>query len=1000
MLQPSRNLPEYDHHEAIFLERYTWLLGWALQLTKHDRQRAEDLVHDAYIQFTLTRPDLNAITNLNGYLYIMLRNLQRSHMRRALRTQHRTLSIIDYDSAEIGLRGIDPSEQLQVQESLRQVCQYACIRKRTSKAGSVLILRFLHGYYPREIAQVMRSTREAVEERLRTARNEARQYLVDPKALRFMREDVSETFKLSRMGLVSTIDELLNELRATIFNSRQGDCLKPRQLQDLYRGNETSRMDCMTLGHLVSCRQCLDEVNRTLNLPLLAERFATETVDSETGPKGGDGGSTGGAGGDGPSDSELLKCRRRTRDVLEHRPAELCISINGSLMAGQKISSELSEQSLTLNVIERIDFVEIFSEQDVRLLLLSLEDLPKGAYQHSTRVELSDHRTLEATLKFNEPWPMLKVVYRDPSMIDVREQLDVSEESNLKLAQVTNAPDEKHTDLTTFLNHFKRFWRRVIGTDFWLRPGPVAAIVSIVLVVALWLTRVSVPVVSASELLQRSAQAEDTIAKNLDTVLHRTINLEERRTNGGGLPIRRRIEVWQSAAREIKLRRIYDEQTSLIAGEWTKPDGTSTVYHRGSEPQSRTAPYFSGQAVLETGELWRLDLSPKDFNNLVQHSEAIIVDETSNTYVLSYQSDSRRSDSKLINAKLTLNKTDLHATEQTITVQRNGEVREYVFTETFFEQKPSVNIAPELFQPEPELLATSPLTKSGVDKVSQSADLLNGNHNAAKPVASAELEIEVTYLLNQIKANLGEQVSLTRTTGGMLRVDALAETETRKAEILRALTPVINNPAVSVEVRTVAEALERQRRSAKPRELTVREVEVANNRIPADTEVRAYFSARLVGDEAIDDEIKRYVNRVLGHSRKALLQASALKRLVRQFSSEDIRTVTPEARSKWIAMISEHAKGYQREISALRQELRPVFNGPNTAAAETISETNFAQLADRLLQLSYANDEAVRSAFTVSADHRTSGAIKSGQFWRSVASAEQLAAAIQKRYQQ
>ena len=230
-------------------------------------------------------------------------------------------------------------------------------------------------------------------------------------------------------------------------------------------------------------------------------------------------------------------------------------------------------------------------------------------------------------------------------------------------------------------------------------------------------------------------------------------------------------------------------------------------------------------------------------------------------------------------------------------------------------------------------------------------------------------------------------------------MDALAETETRKTEILRALAPVVNNPAVTVDVRTVAEAVERQPRSAKPRELTVREVEVANNRIPADAEVRAYFAARLAGGDTIDDEIKRYGNRVLDHSRKALLQASALRRLVRQFSSEDISTVTPEARSKLFAMINEHAKGYQREIAALRQELRPVFNAPNDSAAETITEANLVQLADRLLQLSYSNDEAVRSAFTISSDGRTAAAIKSAQFWRSLASAEQFAAAIQRRYQ-
>ena len=157
-----------------------------MQLTENDRQQAEDLVHDTYIQFTLTRPDLSAIQNLDGYLYRMMRNLNVSRLRRSQRKQNKTLSIVDYESAELGLRTADPREQITLQDALRQVCQYACMRKQTSKAGSVLILRFLHGYYPSEIAAVTLSTREAVEERLRIARNEVRQYLHDPKSLRFM----------------------------------------------------------------------------------------------------------------------------------------------------------------------------------------------------------------------------------------------------------------------------------------------------------------------------------------------------------------------------------------------------------------------------------------------------------------------------------------------------------------------------------------------------------------------------------------------------------------------------------------------------------------------------------------------------------------------------------------------------------------------------------------------------------------------------------------------
>src|SRR5205085_9318909 len=100
-------------HEDVFIERYEWLMGWSLQLTGHNQEQAEDLLHDAFIQFTLTRPDLNAVQNLEGYLYSMLRNMHISQIRRAVRTRNRVISIVDHDSAELGLRAVDPHTQFQ-----------------------------------------------------------------------------------------------------------------------------------------------------------------------------------------------------------------------------------------------------------------------------------------------------------------------------------------------------------------------------------------------------------------------------------------------------------------------------------------------------------------------------------------------------------------------------------------------------------------------------------------------------------------------------------------------------------------------------------------------------------------------------------------------------------------------------------------------------------------------------------------------------------------------
>src|SRR2546429_474385 len=355
VLQPSRIARDFEAHEEVFLARYGKLRSWALQLTEHDRERAEDLVHDAYIQFTFAQPDLDAISNLNGYLYSLLRNLHFSQLRRSSRRQHRTISIVDYDSAEIGLRAADPRERIRLQDQLREVCKYACMRKETSKAGSVLILRFLHGYYPREIAQVMRCTREAVEERLRVARSEARQYLENPKGLRFLGERTGaqasslatgKTFARSRSlpamtlapqsagnGFARTVDEFLNELRRMIFDSRNGECLTWDQMESLYR-DSASGINHVTLAHTASCPACLDELNRLLDLPALDERFPTDTLGTDTRGRGGDGGGGDGGAARGGSGRGGAKRRKAARPSLQRKTPALWTFVNCVLSAG------------------------------------------------------------------------------------------------------------------------------------------------------------------------------------------------------------------------------------------------------------------------------------------------------------------------------------------------------------------------------------------------------------------------------------------------------------------------------------------------------------------------------------------------------------------------------------------------------------------------------------------------------------------------------------------
>jgi hypothetical protein len=101
-------------------------------------------------------------------------------------------------------------------------------------------------------------------------------------------------------------------------------------------------------------------------------------------------------------------------------------------------------------------------------------------------------------------------------------------------------------------------------------------------------------------------------------------------------------------------------------------------------------------------------------------------------------------------------------------------------------------------------------------------------------------------------------------------------------------------------------------------------------------------------------------------------------------------------------MLNEHARAIRREAGALNGELRPVFptGNSNASGGAGASASNPAASADALLRLAYATDEAVRSAFTVTAGGASSAAaVRSAQFWRSLRDAERLSASIVDAYQ-
>jgi RNA polymerase sigma factor (sigma-70 family) len=974
--------------EDLFVQRYDLLLGWALSLTSHNQAQAEDLVHDAFIQFTHRRGDLAAIENTDAYLNRMLRNMYLSQVRRAGLIQDSRFSIADFDSAEMGLRTFranDQREHLDLQDELRQICQYACARKETSKAGSVLILRFFHGYYPSEIAQVLHSTRMAVDRWLQISRREAKAYLGDPGALKFMA--ASQASNLPTLGYARTTTELIGELLETIFASRSGDCLSLAQMRERYQ--EKTTIDGDLLSHVVSCSRCLDAVNRLLGLPLLAERSSDDRLGRDVPPDKSGGGGEGGTGGSIVESKK--KYQRRLKEVMEHRPQELRIAVNGFVLGSQQVSSELSKLALTVNVDEPIGFIEVFSEQGVRLLFFDVDQPTDGSIEQSAGVDFDCGRALDLSLSFRGPWPAVNVSYHDPTFDAVESTAGLDAE--VFTEALIDGKDAR--SLPTLWSRPGNWIRSMFGVLDWrlfLRPGAVTALFALVLMTMLVLVyrHVPTPSLSATNLLERAVAAEDLVANNRDQVVHRTVQLEERSASGQ-LLASRRIDIWHSAEKGITVRRLFNERGSLIAGDWRRADGVQTFYSHGRRPQLQPAPGKQGgrTPTLTFDNVWQVSPTATEFTSLIQRSEKARVEQRTGSYVVNYENqEPSASGEGLVKASLTLSRSDLHATELSIVVrsnEANPQSREYRFVETSFERRPTNAVAPAVFEPDAELLSSAPPNTLGPTPGSMAPT--TGPQPPTPVVATPALEVEVLGLLNGAGAFMGEQLTVNRTPEGKLLVAGLVDTAERKAELLRALAAVRNNPAVRVEVETAAEAAQRERPKS-PGSITVDRVEATEGTSPVYAELKKKFS---------DDEARRFADRILSRSLQARSHALALKQLAGRFSQTDLQTLSAADRGRWLGLLSDHAQAFGREIEFLRRELQLVFpsvGATPSAADEIVSDAQIQEAARRLYELSVTCDEALRQSFALSTNNTGAAAVNTAQFWQSLKSAEVLASRI------
>src|SRR6266498_2421089 len=496
----------------------------------------------------------------------------------------------------------------------------------------------------------------------------------------------------------------------------------------------------------------------------------------------------------------------------------------------------------------------------------------------------------------------------------------------------------------------------------WFKPlaRGLAAALALILVVALVIYFKREPTVSASELLRNVTEAQDArLRTTAEPVVHQRLRI-------------RRIDQASVSEASATLE-IWNDTKNARVREFTV-DGNQAVSFSGNVGRVTSSQSSRNQVIDDLAQVLSTNhmdpqrplsaVSYQSWHNTLQHQR----DEVTRSKLpggvdavtLHTVPAAQVKVGQIADAVFIVRAKDWQPSTLRLSVRAEDVHHIYELTEDLSEVLNLAQVDPKIFANETVALAPTPKASPQMSPSSSPLAKLSPINVplVTIPPATADLEVEALQLLNQVGADLGEQVS--------------------------------------VKIQTVAEAVAKQTNTPNPSPST-RAVQIAGNAMAAEPELRAYF-AREGGNT--DEAVRRFAARMVGLSNQGMDHLWAMKRLLNQFSPEEQRGLTPEARAKWFKLIRTHARSYQQTTQSLRRELQPVFfPGQSTAGASAegagIADTNeLARTVEELFELGSSNDRVIRSAFTSSSGGAMTTVIKAPQFWQALKNAEATAARI------
>lgn len=117
----SHDLAANDQLGRLLEDRYAQFMNRAAVLARGDKAKAQEMVQELCLYFSMTKPDLNTINNVDGYLYTCLRHIYLSGIVRATRESRRVISTADFDSFEFATVSARDNDPLELQNELRRI---------------------------------------------------------------------------------------------------------------------------------------------------------------------------------------------------------------------------------------------------------------------------------------------------------------------------------------------------------------------------------------------------------------------------------------------------------------------------------------------------------------------------------------------------------------------------------------------------------------------------------------------------------------------------------------------------------------------------------------------------------------------------------------------------------------------------------------------------------------------------------------------------------------